>query len=306
LEANQTYLLDIPELARIITLNMNNGKEMTTVQQHNRIYDYILICFMLGNDFLPHFPAINIRTGGIDKLLNAYKATIGNTDNNLTDGKQIFWNHFRKFVEALSKQEETFIKIEMKLRDKREKYFLPATTPEETFKKFEALPTYERDLEKFINPFKLYWQNRYYKSLFNIQIDDERRKQISMNYLEGLEWTMKYYTSNCPDWRWCYKHNYPPLLEDLYKNIPSFDMNVLKMKDPNPVSPYVQLCYVLPKSSLGLLPEKIHDEISKKYMNVYKNDCDFVWAYCKYFWESHVELPEIDIDELEKTIDSLK
>jgi 5'-3' exoribonuclease 1 len=320
LEPNQTYLLDIPELTRIITLNMNNGVEMTTQQQRNRIYDYILICFMLGNDFLPHFPAVNIRTGGIDKLLNAYKATIGGTANNLSDGTQIFWNNFRKFVEFLAKQEEEFIKTEMKLRDKRERIPFHVqrstqdnnnnnnnnNTPEEKFKKFEALPTYKRDTEKFINPFKMYWRERYYKALFKIDINDERRRQISVNYLEGLEWTMKYYTTNCPDWRWCYKYNYPPLLEDLYKNIPSFETTFLQNKERNPVTPLVQLCYVLPKSSLGLLPDNLSREIVSKYSHLYNDDCDFVWSYCKYFWESHVELPEMDIAELERIITNNK
>ena len=91
LDPNETYFIDIPELANIITLDMNNGKELTTEQQKNRIYDYIFLCFFLGNDFMPHFPSVNIRTGGVDKMLNAYKATIGNTNENLTNGKIIYW-----------------------------------------------------------------------------------------------------------------------------------------------------------------------------------------------------------------------
>ena len=294
LEPSQTYMLDIPELSRIITLDMNNG----SVTNINRIYDYILICFMLGNDFLPHFPAINIRTGGIHKLLNAYKATVGKTPNVLTDGTQIFWSPFRKFVGFLSNQEEDFLKNETKQRDRQEKYFLPTDTPENTFKKFELIPTFERESEKFINPFKLYWQDRYYTSLFKMKMDDTRRTQICVSYLTGLEWTLKYYTTNCPDWRYSYNYEYPPLLEDLHKFIPSFNMEFMPFKEMMVVSPEVQLCYVLPRASLNLIPGKMGELMRTQYLHLYPDDCDFTWAYCKYFWESHVELPEISIENL--------
>ena len=66
---------------------MTNDRVLDSKQQQNTVYDYIFLCFFLGNDFLPHFPALNIRTGGTDKLINAYKATIGNTNDNLTNGK---------------------------------------------------------------------------------------------------------------------------------------------------------------------------------------------------------------------------
>lgn len=299
LEPNEDYLLDIPELANIITLDMNNGEELSSVQHHNRIYDYIFLCFFLGNDFMPHFPSANIRTGGVDKILDAYKRTIGNTQENLTDGKTIYWKNVRKLVKDLADNEEEFLKREKKQRDKKERMLVPNITPEEKYKKFESLPTYDRAVEKFINPFSPNWQVRYYKSLFNVDIDDVRRKQICVNYLEGLEWTMKYYTQGCYDWRWCYNYNYPPLFCDLLQHIPFFETEFVERKPANPVTELVQLCYVLPKQSLYLLPEKLFNNLTTTRSDWYDSNCTFTWAYCRYFWESHVNLPHVDIDELE-------
>lgn len=302
LEPNENYLLDIPELAHIITLDMNNGISLAKESPvyHNRIYDYIQLCILLGNDFMPHFPAINIRTGGIDKLLMAYKATLGSTDQNLTDGKTIFWKNNRKVFEFLAKSEEEYFKQEHKLRDRKEKYKLPNESPQEKVDNFINIPTFERSVEKYINPFKANWRKRYYQSLFDIDINEERCRQICVNYLEGIEWTTKYYTTGCPDWRWCYKYNYPPLLSDLVRYIPYFNSELIENKPANPVTDLVQLCYVMPRNSLHLLPNpKLYNALCQKKADMYITECDFSWAYCRYFWECHPNLPHIDLTELE-------
>jgi 5'-3' exoribonuclease 2 len=255
---------------------------------------------------MPHFPSLNIRTGGVDKIINAYKATIGGTNENLTDGTKIYWKNVRKLVKFLSDNEEEFFKNETKLRDRRSKYFIDDKTPEDKFKKFDLTPTYERSNEKYINPFSPNWQVRYYKTLFNIDADEIRKKQICTNYLEGLEWTMKYYTTGCPDWRWSYKYNYPPLFCDLIHYIPYFDTEFVENIVSNPVSELVQLCYVLPKQSLQFLPDKLYNNLIKNHIDWYDSNCSFVWAYCRYFWESHVNLPHIDISELEQFVENNK
>ena len=306
LEPNESYVIDIPALAKIITIDMNNGDELTTKQQKNRIYDYIFLCFFLGNDFLPHFPAVNIRSAGVDKMLQAYKATIGCTNDNLTDGKTIFWRNVRTLVQFLADNEDAYIQTETKNRDRKCKIQMPNITDEDRYKQFDSIPIYERSLENHINPFKPNWQVRYYKTLFDVDIDDTRKKQICTNYLEGLEWTMKYYTTGCIDWRWKYNYNYPPLFRDLIHYIPYFDTTFVEAVEPNPVSELVQLCYVLPRQSLKFLPEELNRGLLLRYNDWYNSDCTFVWAYCKYFWESHVNLPHIDINELERFVYSIK
>jgi 5'-3' exonuclease len=232
-------------------------------------------------------------------MLNAYKAVIGDKNEYLTDGNKIYWKNVRKLVQHLASLEEEYLKNETKLRDKRAKYIIPDTTPEEKYKKFDLIPNYDRSIEKSINPFKHNWQNRYYKYLFNLEINENHKKEICINYLEVLEWTMKYNTTGCPNWRWCYNYNYPPLLSDLIHHIPYFEKDLVIYKTPNPVTEIVQLSYVLPKQSLHLLPEQIYNKLLNERREWYKSDCNFIWAYCRYFWESHVDLPHINIDELE-------
>ena len=58
---------------------------------------------MLGNDFMPHFPAINIRNNGIEKLITSYKSVIGKTTESLTinngnNRQEIVWKNLRKFI----------------------------------------------------------------------------------------------------------------------------------------------------------------------------------------------------------------
>ena len=296
---NELYVMDIYYLAEVILNKINENYNKNDFI--NILDDYVLMTFLLGNDFMPHFPAINIRTNGIDILLNLYSEKFYKNSLFLTNNGKIIWKNIRKFIQYLSNEEENYIIIETKKREKMEKKF----TNLKFQKKEEELlnkPIIDRTVEKYINPGDDGWQHRYYRELFDLEINDNIKNKICINYLEGLEWNFKYYLNGCPNWRWNYKYNYPPLLCDLYNDVPFFDGDILSEYNNFPVNEYTQLSYVLPRNSLKLLPENIFKKIVLNYEKCFKLDYDIKWSYCRYFWESHVILPEIDIDELEKII----
>ena len=395
LDANKDYLLDIPELAEGIIKYIHNydasgeesndavgardvrgGRDLNKFKDNketkntidnskceiNRITDYIFMCFLLGNDFMPHFPALNIRTVGIDVLLNIYRETLGKTDTYLTDGKKIIWKNFGEFINNIACQEDTLLMEEHKKRDKFARRFgdggggggfgragdidtrnmrdnrsernafnrginqnqthsqnknntkilndtedvLGTGADIQKMDDLLMLPMKERSVEKYINPYVKDWEYRYYKSLFDIEITDERKKQICVNYLEGLEWTFSYYIDGCKDWRWCYNYHYAPLFKDLVKYIPQMDTQFLKRKEKQTIEDLVQLCYVLPRHNLNLLPMEVNIVLLQRLEHLYGEDYEFKWAYCRYFWESHAELPRLHIETLENIVHEAK
>ena len=60
-----------------------------------------------------------------------------------------------------------------------------------------ATAEYEKSrhkLKNFINANEDGWRIRYYDVLFDIKPTEERIRHICLNYAEGLEWTLKYYS----------------------------------------------------------------------------------------------------------------
>lgn len=388
LSKDDNYFLDIPTFASSLERLMRETKETgvapemsfvapntdaklsvstnkITPQVIAAIDDYILMTFMLGNDFMPHFPSINLRSTGMNVLLQTYAHIFRSSGAYLVkrvpssrrhsgsgsggDGqiKTIDWKQMRAFIDCLASNEHQRMIDEHKLRDRQSKRFgannnnhnnhetnrngrqqppkdakdlteltgiacekiTELVSSNNTMADFMSIPMKERSIEKYIDPFRENWEFRYYDSLFDIDIfedirqpENNRIRQICVNYMEGLEWTMQYYSNGCIDWRWCYKYAYAPLLTDLLRFIPHMDVTMIEEKPKSPVRDLVQLCYVLPMASHNLLPAKLAEKLKREYSHFYCDKLEFKWAYCKYFWEAHTELPHIRIQELEQVV----
>ena len=302
LEPNCNYVLNMNEMGKAITDELNDRKDMKSESQKQRLYDYIFICFLLGNDFLPHFPALNIRTDGIDRITSAYKQTI-RTHGNITNGDRIIWKNMRALFNVLASEEEEYFKTEHIIRDKQARNVSYSRVGDDPIvSRLTNMPLLDRSIEKYINPFSDGWQERYYRGLFESERSDELCKAVSLNYIAGLEWTLKYYTKGCPDWGWHYKYEYPPLLQDLKKYVPYFEVDMFKEDCGGPVHPLTQLAYVIPFSAFGLLPKDLHAMIYKHMSSRLNVNYRVEYSYCRYFWEGHIMGVNKTLEEIESLV----
>jgi len=299
---DEPHFLDIRLLAGSILSNMN-----CTANHPDRIDDYVFLCFILGNDFLPHFPAMNIRTHGIDVLLDMYRFFIGNHPDKFLVSRRkgkIYWKNLSLLINEIAKKEHEFLTNEYFVRDKFDHRKFPETTPQEKEQVVNNAPILYRQDEKYISPKDSHWEDRYYKRLFSVYKKPNVIKPICTNYLEGLEWVFRYYIGNCPNWKWKYSYHFPPLFSDLCKYIPHFDTDFLSSTISSthnrPFSPLVQLSYVLPSAKLDLLPNEIGTFLKTNYAELYPLQFEYSWAFCRYLWEAHPVLPEIPVELLEQ------
>jgi 5'-3' exonuclease len=298
--AKEPYFMDISELIQSIAneMRINGSSFETTIQT---VYDYVFLCFMIGNDFLPHFPMVNIRTHGIQILLDTYynlptkykklvhfDLTSLRSENMQRYNKPtIHWPAIAYLIENLAKNEHELFVQEYNHREKQSCRFFPETTSEEKEVALSNSPIQFRGEEMYISPQINGWEKRYYKALFHTKNPNkECIQKICVNYLEGLEWVFDYYTTGCTDWQWKYEYDYPPLFRDLCMYIPTINTRFIhEYREPSTI--YQQLTYVLPAKQQfdeGI----ITDEMCRILSIQEKSKLHYGWAFCKYLWEAHL------------------
>ena len=275
LEANELYYINIIELRNTIdkTLNKKNSE-----------LEYIFIMFFLGNDFLPHFPSLNIRTSGMDILINAYKYCNDNYSNfTLIEDNEIHYVNLNIFLNYLSEQERTNIIDEVDRKARTIKY--NSTDKDKLMEiKYLNIPSEFKNVEQCINPKMKNWEDRYYWLLLNIDEETFYKKKLCHSYYKTLYWTFKYYTQDCIDWSWTYDYPYPPLLKDLIDKKYTITLNDFP-KETKAITQEEQLYYVVPPDSLELLEKKY---IKKKQIELKNTIIQYNWAFCRYMWEGHI------------------
>lgn len=84
------------------------------------IDDWVFMCFFVGNDFLPHLPALEIRENGIDTLIAIWRDNLPHMGGYLTKDGHVDLSRAQLIFEGLAKQEDAIFRRRRETEERRE------------------------------------------------------------------------------------------------------------------------------------------------------------------------------------------
>ena len=284
------------------------------------IKDFIFLCFLIGNDFLPNLGTITVHNKGIDKLLGIYYNLLVKNKYYLVHNNKINLGFLIDIFQELSLKENDIYKDDYKVRRHRNfvaSYEHNDKLSEEENKLNEMIRGLDIVYKKQADNIRLGahgYEERYYSHYFNLNPGNIKEYQKGIDnlcelYIRGLYWNFEYYFKGSNDFEYYYPHVKAPLTSDLYDALVKLDDSIIEFKKNNPPKPITQLFMVLPPSSSHLVPTNM-----KYLMNDYDSDiiqyyplefdCDMINK--RYFHECVPYLPVIDYKYLKNLIDNHK
>jgi 5'-3' exoribonuclease 1 len=107
----------------------------------------------------------------------------------------------------------------------------------------------------------------YYRSKLKIDfISTDQLQKYVEEYIEALQWILKYYYQGCPSWSWFYPHHYAPYLSDL-KNFKHLNITFQK---GTPFKPFEQLLSMFFSINRGVPRHSKQGRIKSKFLHLLK------------------------------------
>jgi 5'-3' exoribonuclease 1 len=284
---NKYFCLDIGNVHQDLVEILKWDSDKFEFNPKTAVDDFIFLCFMVGNDFLPHIPSIEIIENGIELILQIYRE-VGVSYGHITekiDGKIRFIpQSLEVFLGTVGHHEKE--NFEAKLQNKQN--FFTDLILEKSATQIDE--KWNVDIETYK---QVYWDQSFPQ--------DISQEQICHEYLEGMQWVISYYTRGVPNWKWNYKYHYAPPASILSNNLKTFKFK--EYPHTTPSTPYQQLLCVLPPKSAKLIPEPLCNLLINSNSPL-KHFCPDVFeidlAGKRKEWEGIVLLPSVDFELVQK------
>lgn len=275
------------------------------------INDFIFICYLLGNDFLPHLPSVDIRTGGLDLLIGCYADIYNTIDQPLVvfKNKKVSINtvFLDMLLQTVSKREEYYFKeIQPRHFKSLERRRCPSDDPYD-IEMWNLENMKDVDVE---NPIELGvgyrqdWKFKYYEYYFGVsEYQNELVFSMVQQYLTGLVWVAKYYFEKCPSWYWQYPYTHAPFISDISYMFNKFSgkMNKLKFDNSKPITPCTQLLAVLPPSCSDILPKSYRSLVlssKSPVIDMYPKEVILDMLYKDSYFKCVPHIPNVEISRI--------
>ena len=263
------------------------------------VQDYIALCMLVGNDFVPPLSYLQILRDDIDVLLDAYRAGRTTCGGNLVDfavcPPALNYRLLTQIVQSLAVDEDRAMQAAT------DEYYTRPVPPGRQWKHYPLMYKFPRGL---INPTHKGWRMQYYAHLFGPHADPSA---IVSSYLEGLEWNLQYYARNeAPEEQWFYPFTYSPTIKDLHnflvaKKGPDPDWRARYTMSPITLTPLVQLLAVIPPEDKLLLPERYRElstDLRHGCVQYYPVTFGILTFLKTFAWETVPVLPNVDIGDI--------
>lgn len=306
---DELLLLDIDHLREVLCSEIRSHFEVPCLENTDIVRDYLFLCFMLGNDFLPHLPSLHISEGSIDFLLECYGKTINEqaTKTPIICGTTLDINMdvLRRCIELICLEEDAMVGAFHKSYS-RKKYHDQArggrkpSKSESEIRRIEFLPM-TKPCKNTIQYHREGWRDRYYQQYLSIpreQIEPEDIHSMCRSYHTGLLWTLRYYLKGVPSWSWTYSYPIAPTAQDLHHYFVSGQATpTITFPRTRPVLPHEQLLCILPPSSVDLLPKALQflmTDRNSPIRDMYPDSFHMEMVYKRFFHEAIPKLPLVD------------
>ena len=277
-------LLHLSILREYLSIEFVYGLDPKTYDLESIIDDWVFMTFLVGNDFLPHMPTLDISFGAFDLLFNTYKeqrptwgegkyltlageiqdparleaflAVIGSAETDIFESreasdaeylqKQRRWNKRDGKAQGPSDEELA--------RKEKAKQFSYKGMIRDMIEKHGPQGQFVDGWELPTNPKEKDHKGRYYFEKFELTpVDINDHHALRKSYIEGLQWCLAYYYRGCISWGWYYPYHYGPLISDL-TDLPNV-FNSIKFEIGAPLKPFEQLMGCLPPGSASIVPK---------------------------------------------------
>ncbi|KAH8294459.1 hypothetical protein KR018_007499, partial [Drosophila ironensis] len=321
-EETRFFLLHLGLLREYLELEfhgLNTAVRRLDVAQ--LIDDWVLMGFMVGNDFIPHLPCLHISSNALPLLYRTYIKIYPKLGGNINEAGKLNLQRLQIFFTALSEVELELFKEhadDLKyMNAKTEAFDLDVseiTRPDSCDTDLAAL--INKSMEMFENDSTEDWDDEeacqmqefqnykgnYYRNKFKCSDPNDLIEILTQHYVTALQWVLDYYYRGVQSWDWYYPFHYAPFISDL-KNVAGVKV---KFQMGSPFLPFQQLLAVLPAASSKLLPVPYHDlmlnpksPLAEFYPVEFESDLNGK----KHDWEAVVLIPFIDESRLLKAME---